>query len=170
MFLGEHQHSLDAKGRVILPAKFRDLLEGGVITSETDGCLGLWPPADFEVRAQEIRDRARGDLVDRNVARFFFANAVEASPDKQGRVTLPPHLRDFAQLEREIVVNGAFDHVEIWDATTWWRNKQSGQRALVGAAASASPATTGETMTGDTMTGETMTGETMTGEEATRTS
>jgi MraZ protein len=133
MFLGEHQHSLDAKGRVILPAKFRDLLQGGFITSETDGCLGLWPPEDFQRRAEEIRERARGGLVDRNVARFFFANAQEASPDRQGRVTLPPHLREFAHLEREVVVNGAFDHVEIWDAAIWRRNKQSGEEALAGA-------------------------------------
>lgn len=133
MFLGEHQHSLDAKGRVILPAKFRDQLEGAVITSETDGCLGLWPPEDFQRRAEEIRERARGGLVDRNVARFFFANAQEASPDRQGRVTLPPHLREFAHLEREVVVNGAFDHVEIWDAAIWRRNKQSGEQALAGA-------------------------------------
>jgi MraZ protein len=66
------------------------------------------------------------------VARFFFAGAQEASPDRQGRVALPPHLRDFAHLEREVVVNGAFDHVEIWDAALWREKKEQGERLLAG--------------------------------------
>src|SRR5438067_399364 len=132
MFLGEHIHSLDPKGRVIMPAKFRDQLEGAFVTSEIDGCLALWPPEDFQRRAMEMKERARGGPQDRNVARFFFAGAQEASPDRQGRVALPAHLREFAHLEREVVVNGAFDHVEIWDAATWRANKQSGERALAG--------------------------------------
>ena len=111
MFLGEHNHSLDAKGRVILPAKFRDQLDQAYVTSEVDGCLGLWPPGEFERRALEMKERARTGEEGRNVARFFFAGAQEASPDKQGRVALPLHLREFARLERDVVVNGAFDHV-----------------------------------------------------------
>ncbi|MCA1693218.1 MAG: division/cell wall cluster transcriptional repressor MraZ, partial [Actinobacteria bacterium] len=84
MFLGEHNHSLDVKGRVILPARFRDQLAVAYITSEVDGCLALWPPADFEMRAQEMKERSRGTPEDRSVARFFFAGAQESSPDKQG--------------------------------------------------------------------------------------
>ena len=130
MFLGEHIHSLDAKGRVILPVRFREQLQAAFVTSEVDGCLGLWPPEDFERRAQEMKERSRGGAEDRNVARFFFAGAQEASPDKQGRVALPAHLRDFAHLDREVVVNGAFDHVEIWDAAIWREKKRSGEEAL----------------------------------------
>src|SRR5436309_14173863 len=101
MFLGEHLHSVDAKGRVILPARFREGLTGAYVTSEVDGCLALWPPEDFERRAQEMKERARGGADDRNVARVFFAGAQEATPDKQGRVALPSNLRTFAHLERE---------------------------------------------------------------------
>ena len=77
MFFGEFQHSLDAKGRVILPAKFRDrLADGAFITSEIDGCLAVWTPEDFEVRAREMREKARGGTADRQVARAFFAGTV----------------------------------------------------------------------------------------------
>ena len=131
MFLGEHSHALDVKGRVILPVKFRDQLQEAYITSETDGCLALWPPADFQRRAQEIQERAKeGGADGRVVARFFFAGAQEAAPDRQGRLALPPHLRTFAALEREVVVNGAFDHVEIWDAARWRDKKEAGERLL----------------------------------------
>lgn len=132
MFLGEHLHSLDAKGRVILPARFREELSEAYVTSEVDGCLALWPPEDFRRRAQEMKERARGGPDDRNVARVFFAGAQEASPDRQGRVALPGHLREFAHLEREVVVNGAFDHVEIWDAASWRGKKAAGERVLMG--------------------------------------
>ena len=133
MFLGEHSHSLDSKGRIILPARFRDQLAVAFVTSEIDGCLGIWPPEEFEQRAREMKERSKGNLEDRNVARFFFAGAQESNPDKNGRIALPPHLREFARLERDVVINGAFDHVEIWDATTWRERKASGERALAGA-------------------------------------
>ena len=139
MFLGEHLHSLDAKGRVILPARFRDELQSSVVTSEIDGCLALWPVDDFQRRAAEMKERARGGPRDRDVARVFFAGAVEATPDRQGRVALPPHLRQFARLEREVVVNGAFDHVEIWDAVTWREKKRRGEDALSGDGAGEPP-------------------------------
>ncbi len=130
MFLGEHSHALDVKGRVILPVKFRDQLQEAFITSETDGCLALWPPDHFQRRAQEMQERAKGSPDDRTVARFFFAGAQEAAPDRQGRLALPPHLREFAGLERELVINGAFDHVEIWDSARWREKKAAGERLL----------------------------------------
>ena len=133
MFLGEHSHSLDSKGRIILPARFREQLAVAYVTSEVDGCLGIWPPADFEQRAREMKERSKGNQEDRNVARFFFAGAQESSPDKNGRVALPQHLREFAHLEKDVVINGAFDHVEIWDAAAWRERKASGERALSGA-------------------------------------
>jgi len=130
MFLGEHSHSLDAKGRVILPARFRDDLEGAFVTSEIDGCLALWPPDRFESRSQEMTAKWRGSRKDRDVARAFFAGAQEASPDKQGRVALPAPLRAFARLEREVSITGAFDHVEIWDASLWQERKRLGELSL----------------------------------------
>ncbi len=131
MFLGEYQHSLDAKGRVILPARFREeLAGGGFLTSEIDGCLAIWTPDEFEVKAGEMKDRARGSVADRNVARAFFSGAVPADPDRQGRVAIPPHLRDFANLTRDVVLNGMYDHIEIWDAETWRSRRREGELGL----------------------------------------
>ena len=129
LFLGEYQHSLDAKGRVILPARFRDQLgEHAYVTSEQDGCLALWTPEEFEVKAAEVKERARRGQ--RDVARVFFSGTVEASPDRQGRIAIPPGLREFAGLEREVVVVGLHDHVEIWDAGAWRETKTAGERRL----------------------------------------
>src|ERR1043165_1058977 len=104
MFLGEHQHSLDAKGRVILPARFRDQLEGGAVMAKAlDGCLAVYPDAEFAEVARKLREaRARG-TPERQAARTFFAGAVEITPDKQGRVAIPPTLRDYAALDRDVI-------------------------------------------------------------------
>src|SRR4051812_21873310 len=135
MFFGEHQHALDPKGRVILPARFRDqLADGAYLTSEVDGCLAVWTPDDFHARAVEMRERARGGPADRQVARAFFSGAVEAPPDKQGRIAVPQHLRDFAGLERDVVITGQFDRIEIWDATQWAEEKARGNRGLAAGA------------------------------------
>jgi MraZ protein len=131
MFLGEYQHSLDAKGRVILPARFREELPGrAYLTSEIDGCLAVWTPDEFDVKAKEMREKVRGRPADRNAARVFFSGAVEAEVTGQGRIAIPPHLREFAGLEREVVVNGLYDHIEIWGADTWREKKRSGERSL----------------------------------------
>lgn len=138
-FLGEHQHALDAKGRFILPARFREHLgEQAYVTSEANGCLALWRPEEFEVKAAEIRERARRG--ERDVERAFFAGAMEASPDRQGRVAIPQGLREFASLERDVVVVGLYDHIEIWDAAAWRRTKQVGEQRL--AAGDGAPAPT----------------------------
>ena len=118
MFLGEHQHSLDAKGRVILPARFRDQLEGGAVMAKAlDGCLAVYPLGRVRPASPPTLARARSaGPRERQAARTFFAGAVEITPDKQGRVAIPPHLREFAALDREVIVAGNFDHIEIWDA------------------------------------------------------
>lgn len=131
MFFGEYQHSLDAKGRVILPAKFRDQLsDGAVITSERDGCLAVWTPEDFKVRAAEMREKARGTLEERQASRAFFARTVEAPPDRQGRVAIPANLRQLAELRDKVVITGQFDHIEIWDADKWEIQKTEGDREM----------------------------------------
>ena len=128
-FLGEFQHALDAKGRFILPARFREQLgDQAYVTSEEDGCLALWRPEEFDMKATEIRERARRG--ERDVERAFFAGAVEATPDRQGRVGIPSGLRQFAGLERDVVVVGLYDHIEIWDAGAWRETKQGGERRL----------------------------------------
>lgn len=134
MFLGEYVHSLDPKGRLILPARFREALSEAYVTSEMDGCLALWAPARFEERAEQMKEHSKGDATQRNMARVFFAGAQEANPDKQGRIALPTNLRQFAGLsaESQVVVTGAYDHVEIWDAAAWGRARGVGESALHG--------------------------------------
>jgi transcriptional regulator MraZ len=133
MFLGEHQHSLDAKGRVILPARFRDQLEGGAVMAKAlDGCLAVYPVEEFHRVAANLREaRARG-ATERQAARTYFAGAVEIAPDKQGRVAVPQHLRTFANLERDVIVAGNFDHIEIWNAEAFGRRDQEGSASIVG--------------------------------------
>ena len=133
MFLGEYQHSLDAKGRVILPAKFRDQLEGGAVMARAlDGCLAVYPVEEFQRVANTLQEaRARG-ATERQAARSYFAGAVEITPDKQGRVAIPAQLRTFAKLEREVIVAGNFDHLEIWDSETFTQRDQEGQASIVG--------------------------------------
>src|SRR5215210_7265772 len=104
MFLGEFQHAVDPKGRVILPSRFRDGLgEGGYLAKQLDGCLAIWTPEEFETVAAEMREKARRGPTERNAARSFFSGAVDVAPDRQGRIAIPPHLREFAGLEREVV-------------------------------------------------------------------
>ena len=133
MFLGEFQHSLDAKGRVILPAKFRDQLEGGAVMARAlDGCLAVYPVEEFQRVATTLQEaRARG-ATERQAARSYFSGAVEITPDKQGRVAIPASLRTFARLEREVIVAGNFDHLEIWDKDTFTQRDQEGQASIVG--------------------------------------
>src|SRR6185295_6515226 len=102
MFLGEHQHSLDAKGRVILPARFRDQLEGGAVMARAlDGCLAVYPAAEFERVASKLAVARERGTRERQAARSYFAGAAEFAADKQGRVAIPQHLREYAHLERE---------------------------------------------------------------------
>lgn len=133
-FLGEFFHSLDPKGRLILPARFREPLTQAFVTIEMDKCLALWPPTKFDAKAEEMQVRSHGSDADRNMARVFFAYAQEANPDRQGRIPIPANLRQFAGIEQEsqVVVTGAGDHVEIWGVATWEQTKGSGVSALAG--------------------------------------
>ena len=98
MFLGEHQHSLDAKGRVILPARFRDQLEGGAVMAKAlDGCLAVYPVEEFQRVAANLREKRARGATERQAARSYFSGAVEIAPDKQGRVAVPQHLRTLRQ-------------------------------------------------------------------------
>ena len=133
MFLGEHQHSLDAKGRVILPARFRDQLEGGAVMARAlDGCLSVYPRDEFErVAAKLTAARERGPR-ERQAARSVFTGAVDFTPDKQGRVAIPTHLREYAGLDREVVVAGGYDHIEIWDAQRFGERDREGIASITG--------------------------------------
>jgi MraZ protein len=119
-FFGRFEHSLDAKGRLILPAKFRvDFDDGGFLTQNVDGCLALWPPDAFEAQMTSMLERAAVGRADRNLVRIWASNSHEVEVDRQGRLAIPTRLRDFASLTAEVLVNGAIDRVELWDPARW---------------------------------------------------
>ena len=131
MYLGTYEHALDAKGRVILPAKFRDRLESGAFLARSiDGCLSLYDAEEFEKVAQDMQEQARRGALERNAVRSFAAGATEATPDRQGRITIPQHLRQFAELERDVVVTGALTRIEIWNAAKWREISAEAERSL----------------------------------------
>jgi MraZ protein len=120
MFLGTHTPRLDDKGRLILPAKFRDELAGGVvITKGQEHCLYVFPTAEFQRQADALAAQPMTNKAARAYSRVFFAGAHDEVPDRQGRVTIPVHLRDYAALDRDLVVIGASTRVEIWDRQSW---------------------------------------------------
>lgn len=120
MFLGTHFPKLDEKGRIILPAKFRDgLADGLVLTKGQDHCLVVWPKAGFDAYAEQLRTNAQANARVRAMTRVFFSSAFDEALDKQGRLTIPPVLRDYAQLDRELTVVGADTRIEIWATAVW---------------------------------------------------
>lgn len=120
MFLGTHEPKLDEKGRIILPARFRDELASGlVITKGQERCLYVFPAAEFTLITQRLRQAPVTEKSARDYMRVMFAGAHDEIPDKQGRVTIPAGLRIYAGLEKECVVIGANTRLEIWDATAW---------------------------------------------------
>ena len=120
MFLGTHTPKLDDKGRLILPAKFRDGLTGGlVMTKGQERCITIWPRGGFDDYAEELRSRSTNNEKVRSYIRVFFSSAFDDVADKQGRVTIPPTLRQWAGLDRDLVVVGADTRIEVWDAAAW---------------------------------------------------
>lgn len=120
MFLGTHTPRLDDKGRLILPAKFRDeLAEGLVITKGQERCLYIWPIAEFARIAEQLRSAPVTQKGPRDFMRVLYAGASDEVPDKQGRITLPQPLREYAGLDRDCVVIGANSRVEVWDTAAW---------------------------------------------------
>lgn len=120
MFLGTHTPKLDDKGRLILPAKFRELLgDGLVMTKGQERCVVIWPKDQFSTYAESLRQRSQNNEKVRAYTRVFFSSAFDDSADKQGRITIPVPLRQWADLDRELVVVGADTRVEIWDSSAW---------------------------------------------------
>lgn len=120
LFLGTHQPRLDDKGRLFLPAKFRDdLAEGLVITRGQERCLYVFPVAEFTRLYEQMRQAPVTSKAARDYQRVFLSGASSETPDKQGRVTVPPPLREYAGLTRECVVIGAGSRLEVWDAQAW---------------------------------------------------
>ena len=119
-FMGTYTPKLDEKGRLFLPAKFRDrLAEGIVVTQGQENCLVVWPEDVFMQEAARAQQAPMTQRAARDYARVLFAGAEQGSPDKQGRISIPPLLRAYAGLSKDVVVIGVMDRIEIWDPQRW---------------------------------------------------
>lgn len=131
MLLGTHTPKLDDKGRVILPSKFRDDLGAGVVvTRGQDRCLYVFSTVEFERVHERIREAPLANKQARDFLRMFLSGASAERPDSQNRITIPPPLRDYAGLERELIVTGVGAHAEIWNADAWARYAASNEESF----------------------------------------
>ena len=120
MFLGTYEPKLDDKGRVILPARFREDMEGGIVlTRGQEHCIYAFPAQEFEQMTVELRRAPLSSKQARDYIRVLLSGAYKEVPDKQGRITLPPDLRKYAGLDRELTVIGAGSRAEIWNSQAW---------------------------------------------------
>ena len=120
MFMGEYSHNIDAKGRMIVPSKFREQLgDEFVVTKGLDGCLFVYPNEEWQNIEEKFRNVPLTSKDARKFSRFFFAGATTCEVDKQGRILLPAHLREFAGLEKDVVLVGVGSRVEIWSKDKW---------------------------------------------------
>ena len=120
MFMGGYNHSIDAKGRLIIPSKFRDMLgDEFVVTKGLEGCLFVFEKYEFESFMDKLNEKSDLEAKVRKIKRFFISGAQEMEPDKQGRMLVPPTLREYAGLEKEVVFAGVGGHIEIWDKSKW---------------------------------------------------
>lgn len=130
MFLGEFEHSLDDKGRLAIPAKFRPALEEGLfVTRGLERCLVIWDNDSWHAMAERVRTLSpwQGDA--RRLQRHFFSGAVQAQADKLGRVVVPQYLRTYAGLDSDVVVVGLGDRIEVWSKTQWEQERESAETA-----------------------------------------
>ncbi|MDY7101380.1 MAG: division/cell wall cluster transcriptional repressor MraZ [Actinomycetota bacterium] len=130
MFVGTFEHSLDDKGRVVLPTAFRTRLAEGGYLGLGERCLSLWTPEEFSSFVERLREKVRTSEADHNALRVVMAYASDARPDSQGRITIPGRLREYAALDGEVVINGTFDRIEIWNPDRWREVSEQGDREL----------------------------------------
>jgi MraZ protein len=134
-FVGRFEHSLDVKGRIILPARYRASFDTlAYISKHTERCLALWTPDAFERKLDEMEAIAERSPEDRSMVRVWAAGSTEVELDRQGRVGIPAYLREYARLESAVLIHGAITHIEFWDPEEW------GVRGATGDAELADPA------------------------------
>lgn len=120
MFIGEYQHSIDDKGRMAIPVKFRaDLSKGAVVTRGLDRCLFVYTVDAWKVLAEKLMNLPLSQSKSRAFARLMLAGAMDVELDKQGRIILPEYLREYASVKKGVVVAGLYDRLEIWDQSAW---------------------------------------------------
>ena len=124
MFYGEHEHTIDRKGRLIIPSRFREVMkehfvERFVVTRGLDKCLFLFPDDEWKAQENEFRALSFTKQEARHFNRFYFSGAVELAADRQGRVLIPQYLKEFAGIKREVMLVGISNRIEIWDKELW---------------------------------------------------
>ena len=120
MFMGEYNHTIDAKGRLIVPAKFREILgDNFIVTKGLDGCLCVYPNDEWIRFEEKLKSLPLTNKNARQFTRFFLAGAAACEVDKQGRILLPQVLREFASLEKDVVLVGVASRIEIWSRERW---------------------------------------------------
>ena len=120
MFMGEYNHTIDAKGRLIIPSRFRELLgEEFVLTKGLDGCLSIYPMDEWEAFEMKLRALPLTNKNARTFSRFFVAGAAMCELDKQGRILIPQNLREYCQLQKDVVIVGVSQNCEIWSQENW---------------------------------------------------
>ncbi|OGM91296.1 cell division/cell wall cluster transcriptional repressor MraZ [Candidatus Wolfebacteria bacterium RIFCSPHIGHO2_01_FULL_48_22] len=130
MFLGEYTHSIDTKGRMAVPAKFRTQLDGGaILTRGLDKCLFLFPKKEWDTLVAKLVNLPLAQADSRAFVRLMLSGASDVAFDGQGRVLIPEHLRSYAHLTKKTVVTGLFNRIEVWDAEEWARYKAKTEQA-----------------------------------------
>lgn len=120
VFIGEYQHSIDEKGRLAIPVKFRaDLSKGAVVTRGLDRCLFLYPIEAWNQLAEKLVKLPISQSKSRAFSRLMLAGAMDVSVDRQGRIIVPEYLREYAGISKKIVVAGLYDRLELWDEASW---------------------------------------------------
>ncbi|WP_230397762.1 division/cell wall cluster transcriptional repressor MraZ [Novisyntrophococcus fermenticellae] len=123
MFMGEYSHTIDPKGRLIIPSRFREQLgDEFVLTKGLDGCLSIYPMDEWEKFEEQLRSLPLTNKNARTFSRFFVAGATACELDKQGRILVPGTLREFAGLEKDVVLTGNINRIEIWSKQKWSEN------------------------------------------------
>lgn len=131
MFMGEYQHTIDEKGRMIIPAKFREALGAQfIVTRGLDSCLFVYPKEEWAVLEQKLKSLPLMKSDARAFTRFFFSGATECELDKQGRINIPNTLCEYAKLEKECVVLGVSNRVEIWSKEVWTSYFQQSEQSF----------------------------------------
>ncbi len=130
MLLGEYQHNLDNKGRVAIPAKFKErLAPGAIITRGLDSCLFVFASREWDALAQKLVALPLARADSRAFGRFMLAGAVDVNLDNQGRILLPDYLRQYADLKKSVTIAGLYNRVEIWDSSRWQEYKKKTEGA-----------------------------------------
>ncbi len=129
MFIGEYNHSVDAKNRLALPSKFRkDLGKNVVVTRGLDKCLFVYPMRTWKELAEKLGTMPIGESSTRSFVRLMLAGATDVSSDAQGRILIPDYLKEYAKLKKDVVIAGLFNRLEIWDERKWTTYKTQAEK------------------------------------------